>query len=273
MSSDNRLRPLGLVLACGAIAAALGGCLRPEGDFGRPRPSYMNDTVMPEAGKLIAGVRGEAVSTFNLTNDEQELRARAWALIRPPHSADWISEAVVELQRTRILEPIDHVLNPENYYALLASERYRSSEARYDRVIADADGDTVLIMPFCELAARVEDADRERMGTIGRRENLTREDYAGAVARVEENAQLIGWAKRAMRFRLTAYKIAVDKLEIETPSRSRVWDANTALRRLNGAIVYAEEGCRGPDPLAAENQIRRSRIFTGWGNERPAPVK
>lgn len=262
-----------LAALCACVAALVAGCSRPEGDFGRARPSFVHDTMMPAAGKVLAANRGEAVSTFNMTDDEQLLRDRAWNFIRPPHTADWLNGTAAELQRTRISADIDTKLDPADYYKLLSSERYRSSDARYDRVVADADADTALIPPFCKVAVRVEDLDRERMGTIGRRPNLTREEYAGAVARVEENRQLIAWAKRAMRFRLGAYKIAIDRLEIETPSRTRLWDANTAWRRLAGMVRYVDTGCRDLDPLAQEKTVRRSRIFTGWGDERPTPVK
>lgn len=273
MNASSGRWSLTAILACAALAVLLGGCSRPEGDFGRARPSAMHDVVMPQAGQLLARGRGEAVSTFNMTDDEVLLRDRSWALIRPPHVSDWISGTAAELQRTRITEEIDAKLDPVRYYALLASERYNSSDTRYDRVIADADGDTALIPPFCEIASRVEDLDTERMGTIGRRPNLTREEYAGAVARVDENRRLIAWAKRAMRFRLGAYKIAIDRLEVETPTRTKLWDANTAYRRLAGAIVFAEQGCRAKSPFEKEQEIRRSRIFTGWGTERPAAKK
>lgn len=263
-----------LLLASALVVAAAGGCTRPEGDFGRARPNMINDTIMPQAGRILAAQRDEPVSIFNMTDDERLLRDRSWALIRPPHSADWLSGTATELQRTRISAEIDRKLDPGAYYALLSSDEYRSSETRYDRVIADAEADAALLPPFCVVATRVEDLDAERMGTIGRRTNLSQEDFAGAVARVDENRVLTAWAARAARFRHGAYKIAIDKLEVETPSPTKVWDVNTSLRRLGGAIVLAEQGCRdAKNPFDEDAQLRKSRIFTGWGNERPAPVK
>ncbi|HQF31403.1 MAG TPA: hypothetical protein PLJ34_08145, partial [Hyphomicrobiales bacterium] len=76
-------------LRCGALAAlaiVLAGCLRPTGDFGRARPSFVNDQIAPMIGLASASARGEAVSLYNLTDDERELRDLSWSIVRPPHA-------------------------------------------------------------------------------------------------------------------------------------------------------------------------------------------
>ncbi|MDJ0931815.1 hypothetical protein [Breoghania sp.] len=129
--------------------------------------------------------------------------------------------------------------------------------------------------PFCRLATEVEDADTEHLNATNRRPDLKPEEYAAAVGRVNENREIVSWVKRALAFRLAAYRYAIDRLEIETPSRERVWDANTAWRRLAGEVAFADGGCREKKTFDAEleEKARKSRIYTHWGNERPAPVK
>ncbi len=263
----------GRILVVGLLAALVVGCARPTGDFNRARPDRIHDEILPEYGHRLKNMRGEPTSTFNLTDLEQELRDRAWALIRPISAKDWIDGAAIEAQRTGIIKPIDDKLDPSVYYLYLRSDKFRSSETRYERVVSDISGDTDLIRPFCKLAVEIEDTDTERLNAMNRRPDLKPEEYAASVGRVNENRNIIAWVKRSMSFRLAAYRYAIDRLEIETPSRKRVWDANTAWRHLAGEVAYADAGCRETRKYDAEDKARKSRIYTNWGGERPAPVK
>ncbi|WP_306029925.1 hypothetical protein [Stappia sp. MMSF_3263] len=268
-----RLRPQ---LALAALLPALllvAACQRPTGDFGRAAPSVLHDTILPAAGDELAINRGEPVSRFNLTDDEKEMRNRAWSLIRPPSAEDWIEGSRTELIRTRVLPETGGAGDPDRYYAFLRSDRYRSSEVRYDRVAADAVADAALIPPFCEIALRVTTADEERLRALGRREISTGEELAGAQARVWENRRYMDWASQALRFRLVSYRNAIDALEIETPSSGKVWDANTAWKKLAAEVVQLEKGCETGNRYGQVEETQRSRIFSNWGTERPAPVK
>ncbi|WP_208976975.1 hypothetical protein [Stappia sp. ES.058] len=263
------LRFAGLAL----VALALAACQRPTGDFGRASPSVIHDKILPMAGDELAAERGEPVSKFNLTDDEQELRDRAWTLIRPPSSQDWIEGTRTELIRTRIIPEIGGKADPDRYYAYLRSDRYASSEVRYDRVAADATADAALVEPFCRVVMRVDAADQERLRALGRRDVSSEEELAGAQARVWENRRHIDWAYQALRHRLTAYRQAIDSLEIETPSSDRVWDANVAWKRLAAEIVRLHKGCDTVNRYGQETVQRRSRIYDNWGTERAAPKK
>ncbi len=264
----------GLVLA-GALSLCLfvTACARPTGDFERARPSVIHDTIMPAAGDLAANRRGEPVSKLNYTNDEKLLRDRGWTLIRPPWTKDWIAGTRVELSRTRILPETEGKIAPDLYYTYLRSDKFRSSDARYDKVASDAKGDAKLVWPFCEVALRVEEADKERLRSLASREITTEQLYAGAKARVWENRAIIKWVAQALRYRIKAYRIAVDSLEVETPSGNRVWQANTAIRELEAEVKLAEDGCKRDNRYGIVEAPQRSRIFTGWGTEKPPPKK
>lgn len=264
----------GLVLSA-LLALGLAACVRPTGDFGRAQPSVVHDKVLPLVGEQNARLRGDPVSKFNFTNDELLMRDLAWGLIRPPHVKDWIGGTIAELSRTRILPEVEGRIPPDTYYLFLRSDRFQSSDARYDRIAADAEGDAELVPPFCEVALRVKAADAERLRVLSTKDLVTEEMYEGAKARVFENRTVIVWVAQALRFRIEAYTRAVDTLEVETPTKDRLWKANTAIRTLEAQASIAEQSCdlsKMPSG-GAETEARRSRIYTNWGLERPAPVK
>ncbi|HUG62203.1 MAG TPA: hypothetical protein VMP03_10170, partial [Methylomirabilota bacterium] len=108
---------LTLALAATAAALALASCGRPTGDFDRARPSALHDDVLPAIGRFSAETkRNEPVSRFNLTDDERELRDRAFAFTRAPHLGDWWLDTLVEGQRTRVLPILDPDFDPTRYY-------------------------------------------------------------------------------------------------------------------------------------------------------------
>jgi hypothetical protein len=255
------------------IAVSLAACTRPTGDFDRARPSVIHDKLMPAAGDEVARLRGDPVSKFNYTNDEKLMRNRGWTLIRPPWTKDWIGGTMVELSRTRVLPEVEGRVPPDLYLIYLRSDKFQSSDARYDKIAADASGDAELVMPFCEVALRVKAADDERLRVLQNKPVKTEETYEGAKARVWENRVMIKWVGQALRYRIIAYKKALDGLEIETPTRDRVWKVNNAIRELEGQVRIAEAGCDPEKRYGDDKPVRRSRIYTGWGTERAPVVK
>ena len=262
----------GVLVPVALLAFVLSACVRPTGDFDRARPSVIHDDLMPTVGDGAARLRGDPVSNFNYTDDEKLLRDRGWTLIRPPWTKDWIGGTKVELARTRVLPETDGRVPPDLYYHYLRSDKFKSSNARYDKIAADASGDAKLVHPFCEVALRVKKADDERLRALRSRPVTSEEAFAGAKARVWENRVMIKWVGQALRFRIIAYKKALDGLEIETPTENRVWKVNTAIRELEGQVRIAEAGCDSENRYGQDDPVRRSRIFTGWGTER-APVQ
>jgi hypothetical protein len=194
----------------------------------------VHDVILPDIGHRRAIQRRESVSDFNLTDVEQELRNRGWTFVRAPQLGDWWQDSLVEQQRTRLSPVVDPTFDPRRYYAFLRAEPTASSEVRWSRVIEDMQGDTMLIPPFCEVAARVRRDDAERLAALSRQHDADPAFVTGAWARVDENNAVMDWVWRALDYRRSAYRFAIDRLEVETPSR-QLYDANRAYMALAAA--------------------------------------
>jgi hypothetical protein len=234
-------------LAGALVAAALvAACGRPSGDFGRAEPDVIHDSLMPAAGSLVADkLRHEPVSRFNGTDREALLRDRAYGLVMPPHVGDWIAESAVEWQRTRVLPAMDRRFDARTYYTFLRRDSFASSETRWSRLVADMAADRALVGPFWEVARAVIDDDRRRLQALDARHGGTAAELSDAYARIDENARVVDWVWRSLRLRAIAYRGAIERMAVETPSLRR-GEADAALADLERAIAVAESGATPP---------------------------
>lgn len=261
--------PRGAVAAILLGAGLVCGCSRPSGDFERPQPTLLHDSILPFAGEVVAAYgRGEPVSGFHRTDREETLRDRAFALVAPPHTRDWVGDILVEGQRSRLLPEIDQRYNTHAYWNLLRTDAFRSTEARWSRLADDMAKDAMLVGPFWSEARGVAAADRARLAALDARHDLAAHELADAYARIDENARVLGWVWRAMRFRLVSYRVAIDRLAVETPTE-RLPAIEAAWRALEIAILEAE---RGTANLAARPIAPRHARPWQRGEE-PVPQK
>ncbi len=263
------------------VVLALAACGRPTGDFGRAKPSVLHDVLLPKAGTVFATQRGEPVSSFNMTDDEHELRDRAWAFVRAPHVKDWWFDTLAEGERTRILPALEGSGGPSEavaamfpeialpllapaydvtrYYSFLRSDDFQSSEARWTRLNTDMTGDALLVEPYCRVAARVRKTDAERLAVVGRQPSIDPAFGNEAIDRVEENEAVNAWVWRALRLRLTSYRVAIDRLQVETPS-AQLWETSRTFSAL------AAQRCEGGPALRllpSTKVPRMSRLLKG----------
>jgi hypothetical protein len=174
-----------------AIAAACAACVA-RGDFGRPAPGTAGLELSLQASSL------DNRSSLPYTDDERELRERAWAFLSP--SGDGAAAG------------------PDQYAADLLAADYASSEARYARIEADIAADRTRIGPLLKLAAQVEKLDRARAGALSYVPQVAPGEVDAAAARIEENRALIDRLHDAFGWRAAAYRMALERLAIATPS-------------------------------------------------------
>ncbi|MCB1477204.1 MAG: hypothetical protein H6883_00905 [Rhodobiaceae bacterium] len=202
-----------------AVSLLLGGCGQTVGDLGRAPEYAVTEKFMPAAGKRLADWRGAPVSDFALTDDERELRRRAYRFIMPAHKAGFAEWTEAEAVRARIWP--DHRRTVEiAAYADDLHDRYRDpAEARYGLIADDASADTALIDPFFALALAVNEADRARVEAFRTARFQPDGEARDVDGRLYENRRVMQWAADALKWRLMSYAYALERARVEVPSR------------------------------------------------------
>lgn len=237
-SVDSLLRTGGALV----LAALLTACVaRPVGDFGRAAPSWTHDTAMPAAGAFIAANRGEPVSRFNKTDQEEEMHDRVWRFLVAAHASDWQFDSAVELQRTRIVRPRDERFTIERYYQWLSRTTYQSSRTRYATVGRHVTADIDTLPTTFAAICKVIEIDRQRaIAYDGLGHDLPPRIGEEVAARKYENDAFIEWFVRALNYRYSSYDFALDNLLVETPHEQSL-AVDDALRRMS---VYVNRANR-----------------------------
>lgn len=246
-----------LCLLWAAITCALlTACSRPTGDFGRAAPNFAHDHAGPNLGKLFALQRKETVSLFARTDEELKLENAAWTIVRPLHAKDWISGSLIEGRRTRIFPDINKTLDYRAYLFWHRIERFNSSEARWNRIIADIRADQGAVSPFYDQARVVYAIDAQRLKFLEETDGIEPIYRKNTRARLLENEQLIDLALRSFQFRYKAYDFAITRMLLEFPS-PRGQFAQDELERYKELI---ERGGKRGLPFVENPELLSSRI-------------
>ena len=218
-------------------------------------------------------MRHEPVSGFVHTDDERELRDRAWRFLTPAHERAVFDRALAELTRTRILPAILHPGDRDAYFDALMRGPLASPVSRYRRLGEDVVADAKLVGPFAITAARVNAADDVRLRALPHIRDLSEGEIREAAARVAENRCLIAWVRIETARRTAAYAYALEHLLIEAPQKEAV-TAERALAALNvqrhavDAVVRPAQACPGladvprPDTTVVVRRVEPGPLVT-----------
>ncbi len=199
-----------------AAACLSGGCVL-NGDFDRIRPELVSENMHDWVGRDATVATGGVISEFRTTDQERELRDRAYALIEPPYNRGrWDS----------VLREYGFKNDPENpkpfdrtEYLYKLHKVYRRSEASaYAQIETDARNDVERLGPFFITAQRVTEMDKRRDQSLALVSDLNPRERGNAIARNRENAAVIGWVCVALKQRFISYRYALERLVIAVPS-------------------------------------------------------
>ena len=208
------------LVAALAAFAVLTGCAQ-TGDFGRPAPSAWN-ALVEGTGGVAARLRNGPVSSFALTDDETELRDRAWRFLMPAHERAAFAALLANMTRARVLPTAWHPSDPVSYHGALTDGPARSPASRYRRLSEDAVADARLLPVFAALAARVVAADAVRLRGLPFVQTIDDGQVRDAAMRVAENRCLIAWVRHEAGARSAGYRFALERLLIETPQADAI---------------------------------------------------
>lgn len=209
----------------------LAGCTT-DGDFGRLRSSLVRDDMHDWIGREAARRGGYPHSSSSLTDDERQLRDLAYSLIEPPFDRGRWDRLLLQYGAGRFGPPHWPPGDRTVYGAQLLRRPYRSAAARYARLIDDIRDDIVRIAPFAAVARRVADMDIKRQRSLAYVSALSADERTDAESRIAENAMIVRWVYDALTRRAAAYRYALERCVIDTPSPMAV-DAERALNALH----------------------------------------
>jgi hypothetical protein len=236
-----------LRLICIALAIAAPG-LASAGDFGRPKPSLLEGLIPKQFWK--GPVTG--YSSFPLTDLEEELRDRSYALIRPNEPRGRWNIYIAGFQIAHLLPPSFTDYDYTQYARMLLWTPARSEASSYNRLMEDMAGDGKLIGAFVPVACAVADLDLKRERSLAYVGELADGEIANAFGRIRENRMVTAWVHRALHWRLASYRHALERLVISVPSQLAV-EAERALARFQMIVIEADPPlarCAGAEFIA-----------------------
>jgi hypothetical protein len=242
------------------LVAALqtGGCVL-HGDFGRLRPELVADNMHDSVGAAAVARVGGPISEFRTTDQERELRDRAYQLIVPPEKYGTWDDFWGQLWgessgsfwgeggdgRNARARKVKKPVFDRTIYLVKLHDVYRRSEASaYAQIVTDARGDVEMLQPFFAVAERVSDMDRRRTQSLVHVSNLKPRERANAAARNQENAEIIAWVCQALRERAVSYRYALERLVIAVPSPGAA-EADRSIELFATRIAHYCNGVRG----------------------------
>lgn len=228
-----------------ALATLLAGCA--NGDFNEVRPSLVRDDIHDWIGPVALAGSENQLSHYALTDDERQLRDLAYPLIEPPYDRQQWDSIAGEYGLLGYGE--SGSFDRTAYANHLMDTHYRSSSARYARLDDDIRDDRTRLPQFFETAARVRDMDSKRRKSLPYISGLTARERANALARIRENAAIMVLVRRSLGQRVAAYRYALERLVIATPS-SQAAQVEYDLNQLKAQIAYY----RTHTPVAGEEQ-------------------
>jgi hypothetical protein len=231
--------------------AGLAGCYQTTGDFGRPTQGVWENSILPFAGVISSRSRGEHASWYQFTEDEKELRARAWRFLNPDRDAPVFTHYQDAFAYHKILPPrsfditlyhrtvmggpyLGGVIGDSPAVRAMVGTGYggggfRSLVSRYNRTRDAITQDHQLVPHFRLIAAQVVEADRVRARALDHVGHLTQEQRDEAVHRICENALLINRVNWAFHDRAAMYRYSLEHLLVEGPEREAIPSERTLM--------------------------------------------
>jgi len=228
----TRVLVLGRYFFIAAALSSLGACGTATGDFGEVRPTLVSD-VHDWTTPVTGAVKPTLSSTFELTDDEHQLRDLSRPLVAPPYTSQPWYSALAEIG---LVKPQRQVVTRATYATQLLASRYHSPSARYAQLMDDVRNDTTRLPEFFETAGRVLDMDAKRQKSLDFVSALSPAERKNAEVRIRENASIVASVREKLLQRESSYRYALERLVVATPSPQAV-QVERAIDQLQAQIA------------------------------------
>ncbi|MFA6266597.1 MAG: hypothetical protein WC670_12920 [Pseudolabrys sp.] len=216
------------------LAPVLAGC-GVNGDFGEVNPTLVRDDIHDWVGRDDAKGRAISPSSFELTDDERQMRDLGYPLLEPPYNRQKVYSVLSEYGMTPWV--LKQAANPASYYDHMMSGEVRSPSSRYALLTDDIRNDGERLPQFFETAGRVVDFDVKRKKSLAFVRGLTEAERTNTFNRIRENDRVLSLVRVSLTRRVASYRYALERLVISSPSQQAV-QAEQALNRLGNEVSH-----------------------------------
>lgn len=246
-------RTIGLVAGVLLAGCAVVGA-HEIGDFGRVKPGFLNDEVIPEVDSALRRFNKQPVSDFNWTDQEREMHDRVYRFLIARHVKDW----AVDYEQILIVASVVSTRPTQDdlYYKWLTRERYASSRVRYNTIAGDVGADLLTLPTTFASICAVITIDDQRAMAASQLTDIEPEMIAQMRERRAENGLYVGRFVGALRYRYASYSYALDHFLVETPHPEAV----RVDERLSEMAIWVDHAEAGDFCLDDDGRI-------GWGGE------
>ena len=217
-----------------AALALLAGC-GINGDFGEVNRSLVRDDIHDWIGRDQSSRHFFKDTTFQLTDDERQMRDLAYPLLEPPYNRQKLHSVASEYGLTP--QTLDEAAYRTAYFTHLMAAGERSPDSRYAQLMDDIRNDSTRLPQFFETAGRVLDIDTKRRKSMAYVSSLSDVEKTQAKERMRENARVVSMVRTSIAQRATSYRFALERLVITTPS-PRAVEAERVLTSLQSQVAH-----------------------------------
>jgi hypothetical protein len=211
-----RSRLHGLPLA----AILMLSCQACTGDFGRREPNLIQDTIFPAMRGIVGEVRGVAVSSYELTGAEIELKARSETIIAAERGLSPDRELSTMVESAGIAE------STYQKRRRLAHSTGRTAydsgpwSRRRDTLAYIVEAETIEFVSFGRIALEVYRSDEIRRAALTDGAELSADDIRDTAGRIRANRRIVEQTILAMRNRVDDYRLELRRSVVEHPDAS-----------------------------------------------------
>ena len=204
------------VLILAIAATALASC-RTAGDFGRQKPSYFYDTVVPSVRGVVTKHTGVPHSDFPWTDQEYELRARSQTLIdkEDPSFARYFDKKRADYGFDQASYQEERRVEHSTGTADLNQDKYPRHPSILLSTVTE---DIKLLKAFATLAEEVYAADKRRLKALRTGGDVPSADVVNTTGRVKENRGIVENTILALHNRIDDYEIELRRSLLAHPN-------------------------------------------------------